>query len=187
MDLALNDQQLLICHKTKPNEGLNLKRQLFTILSLHKYLGFKSTLRPFWKFARSFIRRIFILTLQFLLFISSLIWLLFGFRLLLLICHTYGKRKQFAFGNIPNCGSSCNSKGLWWPSLQIKSQKSLYIAGTIHAKLSAIIIITIIVIIIILFWEFFTPALADALSLELEWQQVFSSLQDSSQYSGRSQ
>ena len=36
-------------------------------------------------------------------------------------------------------------------------------------------------------WEFFTSALADGLSLESEWQQVFSSLQDSSQYSGRSQ
>ena len=35
--------------------------------------------------------------------------------------------------------------------------------------------------------EFFTSALADGLSLEFEWQQVSSSLQDSSQYSGRSQ
>ena len=31
------------------------------------------------------------------------------------------------------------------------------------------------------------PALADGFSLEFEWQQVSSSLQDSSQYSGRSQ
>ena len=36
-------------------------------------------------------------------------------------------------------------------------------------------------------WEFFTSALADGFSLEFEWQQVSSSLQDSSQYSGRSQ
>ena len=36
-------------------------------------------------------------------------------------------------------------------------------------------------------WKFFTSALADGLSLESEWQQVSSSLQDSSQYSGRSQ
>ena len=36
-------------------------------------------------------------------------------------------------------------------------------------------------------WEFFTSALADGLSLEFEWQQVSSKLQDSSQYSGRSQ
>ena len=36
-------------------------------------------------------------------------------------------------------------------------------------------------------WEFFTLVLADDLSREFEWQQVFSSLQDSSQYSGRSQ
>ena len=35
--------------------------------------------------------------------------------------------------------------------------------------------------------ELFTSALADGLSLEFEWQQVSSSLQDSSQYSGRSQ
>ena len=35
--------------------------------------------------------------------------------------------------------------------------------------------------------EFFTPVLADGFSLEFEWQQVSSSLQDSSQYSGRSQ
>ena len=35
--------------------------------------------------------------------------------------------------------------------------------------------------------EFFTLALADGLSLEFEWQQVYSSLQDSSKYSGCSQ
>ena len=40
-----------------------------------------------------------------------------------------------------------------------------------------------IIIIIIYLLEFFTSALADGLSLEFEWQQVFSSLQDSSQYS----
>ena len=48
-------------------------------------------------------------------------------------------------------------------------------------------IIIIIIIIIITLWEFFTSALADGLSLKFEWQQVFSSLQDSSQYSGSSQ
>ena len=35
--------------------------------------------------------------------------------------------------------------------------------------------------------EFSTSALADGLLLEFEWQQVSSSLQDSSQYSDRSQ
>ena len=35
--------------------------------------------------------------------------------------------------------------------------------------------------------EFFKSALADGLSQEFEWQQVSSNLQDSSQYSGRSQ
>ena len=34
--------------------------------------------------------------------------------------------------------------------------------------------------------EFFPSVLADGFSLEFEWQQVSSSLQDSSQYSGRS-
>ena len=42
-------------------------------------------------------------------------------------------------------------------------------------------------IIILLFWEFFTPTFADGFPRESEWQQVSSSLQDSSQYSGRSQ
>ena len=35
-------------------------------------------------------------------------------------------------------------------------------------------------------WEFFTPVLTDGVSLESEWQQVSSSLLDSSQYSSRS-
>ena len=35
-------------------------------------------------------------------------------------------------------------------------------------------------IIILLFWEFFSPALADGFSLEFERQQVSSSLRDSS-------
>ena len=48
-------------------------------------------------------------------------------------------------------------------------------------------IVVIIIIIIIIIWEFFKSTLADGLSLESEWQQVFSNLQDSSQYSGRSQ
>ena len=52
------------------------------------------------------------------------------------------------------------------------------------------IIITIIIIIIIIniySFRVFTSVLADGFSLEFEWQQVSSSLQDSSQYSGRSQ
>ena len=44
-----------------------------------------------------------------------------------------------------------------------------------------------LLIIIIYSLEFFTSALADGLTLEFEWQQVSSSLQDSSQYYGRSQ
>ena len=49
-----------------------------------------------------------------------------------------------------------------------------------------IIIIMIVIIIIVTPWEFFTPALADVLSLEFEWQQVSLSLQDSFQSSDRS-
>ena len=41
-----------------------------------------------------------------------------------------------------------------------------------------------ITIIILCIFEFFTPALADCLPLEFEWQQVSLSLQDYSQYSG---
>ena len=44
-----------------------------------------------------------------------------------------------------------------------------------------------IIIIIIYSLEFFASVLADGFSLEFEWQQVSSSLQDSSQYSGCSQ
>ena len=56
-------------------------------------------------------------------------------------------------------------------SVQVASmdQKELFLLG-------------IIIIIII-----YTSALADGLSLEFEWQQVSSGLQDSFQYSGRSQ
>ena len=46
---------------------------------------------------------------------------------------------------------------------------------------------TLVFFIIIIIGEFFTPALTDVLSLEFEWQQVSSSLQESSQYSGDSQ
>ena len=45
----------------------------------------------------------------------------------------------------------------------------------------------VIIIIIIYSLEFFISALADELSLEFEWQQVFLSLQDYSQYSDRCQ
>ena len=43
------------------------------------------------------------------------------------------------------------------------------------------------IILILLTWVFFTPALADGFHQGSEWQQVSSSLQVSSQYSGRSQ
>ena len=52
-------------------------------------------------------------------------------------------------------------------------------------KIIVVIIIIIIVVIIITPYEFFTPTFANNLSLESEWQQVFSGLLDSSQYSDR--
>ena len=42
-------------------------------------------------------------------------------------------------------------------------------------------------LLLLLLLECFTPALADGLSLESEWLQVSSGLQDSSQYSDRPQ
>ena len=51
-----------------------------------------------------------------------------------------------------------------------------------------IIIVIIIIIIIIIIYSFrvFTSVLADGFSLEFEWQQVSSNLQNSSKDSGRS-
>ena len=57
----------------------------------------------------------------------------------------------------------------------------------VSSSFSFFAIIIIIIIIILLIWEFFILASADGFSLEFEWQQVSSSLQDSSQYSGRYQ
>ena len=46
----------------------------------------------------------------------------------------------------------------------------------------------LLLLLLLLFtWAFFTSILTDGFSLEFEWQQVSSGLQDSSQYSGRSQ
>ena len=46
---------------------------------------------------------------------------------------------------------------------------------------------SVLILSLLLLLEFFTLVLADGLSLEFEWQQVSSSLQDSSQFYGRSQ
>ena len=45
----------------------------------------------------------------------------------------------------------------------------------------------LLIIIIIIPWEFFPSVLVDGLSLEFEWQQVSSSILDTSQYSGKCQ
>ena len=68
--------------------------------------------------------------------------------------------------------------------LNVNRRKKILI---IMIMIITIIKIIITIIIIILRWEIFTPALASGLPLEFEWQQVSSGLQDSSQYSGRSQ
>ena len=52
---------------------------------------------------------------------------------------------------------------------------------------SSILLLLLLMILLFTLLEFLTSALADGLSLEFEWQQVYSSLPDSSQYSGRSQ
>ena len=51
-----------------------------------------------------------------------------------------------------------------------------------HLLFCCVFSIIIIIIIIIIIYEFCTPALADGLSRVSEWQQVSSSLQDSSEY-----
>ena len=83
--------------------------------------------------------------------------------------------------------------------LSVSFSSSLLIVYWFGSSIPSIIIIIIIVyslrvfhisiicIIIIYSLEFFTSTLADGLSLEFDWQQVSSSLQDSSRYSGRSQ
>ena len=42
-------------------------------------------------------------------------------------------------------------------------------------------------VLFLFFWEVFESVLADGFSMNFEWQQVFSSLQNSSQYSSHSQ
>ena len=55
------------------------------------------------------------------------------------------------------------------------------------SKAYSLVSLDLLIIGISISWEFFPSVLADGLSLEFEWQQVASSLQNSSQYSDRSQ
>ena len=55
------------------------------------------------------------------------------------------------------------------------------------SKLLSLLLVVVEVVVVLLLGCFFTSASTDSLSLKFEWQQVSSSLQDSSQYSGRSQ
>ena len=72
-------------------------------------------------------------------------------------------------------------------TIRIYSQDIGMEFGLWHQRYQDSNVIIIIIIIIISLLEFFTLVLADGFSLEFEWQQVSSSPQDSSQYSGRSQ
>ena len=49
-----------------------------------------------------------------------------------------------------------------------------------------LLLLALLLLLLFYFQEFFTLALADGFSQDLEWQQVSSSHQDSSQYSGQS-
>ena len=58
--------------------------------------------------------------------------------------------------------------------------KSPELISVVHTTLT----LQLLLLSFVLFWMFFPPALADGFSLEFEWQQVSSSFQDYSQYSG---
>ena len=73
------------------------------------------------------------------------------------------------------------------PLISKSSSPFTYPLMTVPSVPITSITVTFIIIIIIIPWMFFTSALACGLSLKSEWQQVYSSLQDSSQYSGQFQ
>ena len=81
------------------------------------------------------------------------------------------------------CGRSPYEWGIQWDYKIILSLLLLLLwlllLVSLNYKYSLIITFTLS--------EFFTSTLADGVLLEFEWQQVSSSFQDSSQYSGRSQ
>ena len=52
----------------------------------------------------------------------------------------------------------------------LRTDKLLFIFHLLKLDRWKDIIIIIIIIIILLFWEFFTPALDDGISMEFEWQ-----------------
>ena len=82
------------------------------------------------------------------------------------------------YHSVWSSGQDCNLKSQWIFCL-IFLDGFWVVDIPLVRKVKSIIILTP--------WEFFTSVLADGLSLETEWQQVSSSLQDSSQYSCRSQ
>ena len=67
---------------------------------------------------------------------------------------------------------------------QFSSKVEVLISLFVYFELSLLLLSLLL---LLTHWEFFTPVSSDGLSLEPEWQQVTSSLQDSSQYPGRSQ
>ena len=79
---------------------------------------------------------------------------------------------------------------LLWTGFDYYSSKivTILVLIIIIAVVVVVVVVFIIIIIIIIVpLEFFTSANVDGLSPEFEWQQVNSSLQDSSQYSSYSQ
>ena len=96
-------------------------------------------------------------------------------------CHVLGMTLKYIWWWGSNSG---NLKSEEYPFIVISPPPTL-IRNVRDPSISQIDLlkqwVRIIIIIILLFWEFFTPTLADGFSLEFEWQQVSSSLQDSSQ------
>ena len=68
----------------------------------------------------------------------------------------------------------------WTSVSQTVGEHSTHLANYINSVLLLLLLLLLLFILL----EFFTSVLADGFSLEFEWQQVSSSLQDSSQYSG---
>ena len=75
------------------------------------------------------------------------------------------------------CLSDSKSPQVSWTLLRILANRNNAVVWTVYTRP-----VIIIIIIIIYSSEFLTSALVDGFSLDSEWQQVSSSLKDSSQY-----
>ena len=100
----------------------------------------------------------------------------YGIELLLML--------KFQFQGYKKCGVTFYNhsfSGQLWSSVVV----SVRVRSLTHIELFNHFLRIIITLLLFTPLEFFTSVLADSFSLEFEWQQVSSSLQDSSQYSGR--